>query len=60
MRNFPALITIGSCKYGCRNKHHRQIVKTTSELRVQYKNHTWSGVNNILDPDTTVSWLPIN
>ena len=33
-----------------------QIVKT----RGQYINNTWSGVNTILNPDTTVSWLPIN
>ena len=37
-----------------------QIVKTTSYVRGQYINNIRSGVNTILDPDTAVSWLPIN
>ena len=37
-----------------------KIVKTTSYVSGQSKSNTCSGVNVILYPDTTVSWLPKN
>ena len=51
--------TIGSYKYGCRNKHKGsqnnclKKPKKTLYFRRQYKKTPGSGVNNILDADAT-------
>ena len=58
MLNVRALIIICSYNCGCRNTQGSKLVKNTSCVRGQYKNNTWSGVHNILDPYTTVSWPP--